>query len=415
LIFLLFKNKSWESLKIMDLKFDQEELAFQKEVKDFLKTELPAHLVSAAKKSSAVFPEKEVALEWQSILAKKGWLVPSWPEEYGGTNWNPAQKYIFARELAEAEAPSIIPMGLAMLGPVLLGYGTKEQKDYYLPRMISGEDYWCQGYSEPGSGSDLASLQCKAEVKDDKYIINGTKIWTTHAHYANKIFCLVRTDNQNKPQAGITFLMVDMDQPGIKVEPIITLAKDHDVNQVVFNNAEAKITDRIGEEGEGWTVAKYLLEFERGGGVVSARAFKAINFAKKLAENIKGDEGINLISSSEYLQKFADLEIRAQAVQYTELRGLSAMKDGGRPGPESSMMKNLGADLQQDISELALEIIGYYGNAFQDTSYGSNTIAIGHESYLTIAGSYQNLRAASVYGGSREVQKNIIAKAVLGL
>ena len=399
----------------MNLQFDQEELAFQEEVKDFLEKELPEHLVAAAKKSSAVFPEKEVALEWQAILAKKGWLVPSWPTEYGGTNWNPAQKYIFARELAEAEAPSIIPMGLAMLGPVLLGYGTQEQKDYYLPRMISGEDYWCQGYSEPGSGSDLASLKCKAELKGDKYIINGTKIWTTHAHHANKIFCLVRTDSLEKPQAGITFIMVDMDQPGITVEPIITIAKDHDVNQVIFTDAEAKVTDRIGKQGEGWTVAKYLLEFERGGGVVSARAFRAINYTKKLADNISLDDGLTMMSSPEYLQKFADLEIRAQAVQYTELRSLSSMKEGGSPGPESSMMKNLGADLQQDISELALEIIGYYGNAFQDTSYGSNETAIGDESYLTVAGSYQNLRAASIYGGSREVQKNIIAKAVLGL
>ena len=399
----------------MDLQFDQEELAFQEEVKDLLEKELPEHLVAAAKKSSAVFPEKEVALEWQAILAKKGWLVPSWPKEYGGTNWNPAQKYIFAKELAEAEAPSIIPMGLAMLGPVLLGYGTQEQKDYYLPRMISGEDYWCQGYSEPGSGSDLASLKCKAELKGDKYIINGTKIWTTHAHHANKIFCLVRTDSLEKPQAGITFIMVDMDQPGIKVEPIITIAKDHDVNQVIFTDAEAKVTDRIGKQGEGWTVAKYLLEFERGGGVVSARAFRAINYTKKLADNISLDDGLTMMSSPEYLQKFADLEIRAQAVQYTELRSLSSMKEGGSPGPESSMMKNLGAELQQDISELALEIIGYYGNAFQDTSYGSNETAVGDESYLTVAGSYQNLRAASIYGGSKEVQKNIIAKAVLGL
>ena len=399
----------------MELQFDQNELSFQEEVRRFLKEELPPHLVKAAKRSSAVFPEKEVALEWQAILAKKGWLVPSWPEQYGGTNWNPAQKYIFARELAEAEAPSIIPMGLAMLGPVLLGYGSQEQKDYYLPRMISGEDYWCQGYSEPGSGSDLASLKCKAELKDDEYIINGTKIWTTHAHHANKIFCLVRTDNSGKRQAGITFLMVDMEQPGVKVEPIITIAKDHDVNQVVFTNAIAKVSDRIGAEGEGWTVAKYLLEFERGGGVVSARAFKAINYAKKLADNIPWQGELSLLSSPDYLQKFADLEIRTQAVQYTELRSLSSLKEGGSPGPESSMTKNLGADLQQDISELALEIIGYYGNAFQDTSYGSNEPAIGTEDFLIVAGSYQNLRAASVYGGSREIQKNIIAKAVLGL
>jgi len=398
----------------MELQFNQEELEFQKEVKEFLDVNLPQHLIEQAKRTTAVFPDKEVALEWQSILDKKGWLVPSWPEEYGGTNWNPAQKYIFSLECANAGAPSLIPMGLNMLGPVLIGYGTQEQKDFYLPRIISGEDYWCQGYSEPGSGSDLASLKCKAEIKDDKYIINGTKIWTTHAHFANKIFCLVRTDNSTKPQQGITFLLIDMEQDGVNVEPIIMLSGDHDVNQVVFNDAEASIDQRIGNEGEGWTVAKYLLEFERGGSSASARSFKAINLAKSLAEEIIDDDE-PLLANPAYIKRISELELRAQSLQYTELRTLSSMKKGGSPGPESSMSKNLATDLQQEITEITLDIIGYFGIPKHDNTLGNNEAPVGSEKFITQAGRYQNSRAASIYGGSREIQKNIIAKAVLGL
>ena len=398
----------------MELQFNQEELDFQKEVKEFLDVNLPQHLIEQGKRTTAVFPDKEVALEWQSILAKKGWLVPSWPEEYGGTNWNPAQKYIFSLECANAGAPSLIPMGLNMLGPVLIGYGTQEQKDFYLPRIISGEDYWCQGYSEPGSGSDLASLKCKAEIKDDKYIINGTKIWPTHAHFANKIFCLVRTDNSTKPQQGITFLLIDMEQDGVNVEPIIMLSGDHDVNQVVFNDAEASIDQRIGNEGEGWTVAKYLLEFERGGSSASARSFKAINLAKSLAEEIIDDDE-PLLANPAYIKRISELELRAQSLQYTELRTLSSMKKGGSPGPESSMSKNLATDLQQEITEITLDIIGYFGIPKHDNTLGNNEAPIGSGKFITQAGRYQNSRAASIYGGSREIQKNIIAKAVLGL
>ena len=266
----------------MNLNFSEEEILFQNEVQAFLEKELTEDLVSAAKSTSAVFTEKDIAIEWQYKLAKKGWLVPSWPEEYGGTNWTHTQKYIFSSECAKAGAPNLIPMGLAMIGPLLLGKGTQEQKDYYIPRIISGEDYWCQGYSEPGAGSDLASLQCKAVREGDKYIINGTKIWTTHAHLANKIFCLVRTDNSGKKQEGITFLMLDMNQPGIKVEPILTMAQDHDFNQVVFTDAIADVKDRIGKENEGWSVAKYLLEFERSGGVGGSKSLSDIQFIKKL-------------------------------------------------------------------------------------------------------------------------------------
>ena len=399
----------------MNLNFSTEEILFQKEVKDFLDQELPSELVEANRRSSAVFTEKEIAMEWQSILAKKGWLVPSWPEEYGGTDWNEAQKYLFANECAIADAPSLTPMGLGMIGPLLLGMGTKEQKDYYLPRIISGEDYWCQGYSEPGSGSDLASLQCKAVREGDKYVINGTKTWTSHAHLANKIFCLVRTDNAGKKQDGITFLMIDMDQEGISVEPILTMAKDHDFNQVIFTNAEVAIENKIGEEGQGWTVAKYLLEFERGGGGSGvAKILSEITSLRTLVKKLSLENNNPSLNDS-YASKLSRLEIKAASIQYSALRILGALKNGERPGPESSMMKTLMTQLQQEVSELALQSIGYYGNPFQDTSYGSNEEVIGEEIYRSKAGRYQNLRAASIYGGSNEIQNNIIAKAVLGL
>ena len=398
----------------MNLNFSEEEISFQNEVRAFLKKELSPELVRAAKQTSAVFTEKEVAMEWQSKLANKGWLVPSWPKEYGGTDWNETQKYIFSSECAKAGAPNLIPMGLAMIGPLLLGKGSKEQKDYYIPRILNGDDYWCQGYSEPGAGSDLASLQCKAVRDGDRYIINGTKIWTTHAHLANKIFCLVRTDSSGKKQEGITFLMLDMNQPGVKVEPIMTMAQDHDFNQVIFTDAIAEVKDRIGEENEGWAVAKYLLEFERSGGVGGSKSLSDIDFIKKLVNKIllqHQDDNFEDI----YSKKLNELEIKAKAIQYTSLRILSSIRGGESPGPESSMMKTLVTDLEQEISELTLEVIGYYGIPFQDTSFGSNEMAIGDEDFRPIAGKYQNLRATSIYGGSNEIQRNIMAKAVLGL
>lgn len=398
----------------MNLNFSPEEISFQEEVRDFLKQELTQDLVNAAKHTSAVFTEKEVAMKWQKKLANKGWLVPSWPEEYGGTNWTQTQRYIFSSECAKAGAPNLIPMGLAMIGPLLLGKGTKEQKDYYIPRIISGEDYWCQGYSEPGAGSDLASLQCKAERVGDEYVINGTKIWTTHAHLANKIFCLVRTDNSGKNQEGITFLMLDMNQPGVKVEPILTMAKDHDFNQVVFTDAVAKVSDRIGEENQGWSVAKYLLEFERSGGIGGSKSLSDLDFIRRLIKKISSTH-TDFSFAYTYNTKVAELEIKALSIQYTSLRILSSLTKGNSPGPESSMMKTLVTDLEQEISELALEVIGYYGIPFQDTSLGSNKPAIGDEDYRSIAGKYQNLRATTIYGGSNEIQRNIMAKAVLGL
>ena len=250
----------------MNIEFSQEDEAFRAEVKTFLDEHLTEDMREGARKTTTVFADKDLAMRWQKILVEKGWAVPAWPVEYGGTGWTPTQKYIFGEECSKASAPGLIPLGLRMLAPVLFKYGTEEQKAHYLPRMLSGEDYWCQGYSEPGSGSDLSSLKTSAKKDGDDYIVNGTKIWTTHAQFADHIFCLVRTDPDVKPQAGISFVLIPMDLPGVTVEPIITLAGDHEVNQVFLDDVRIPQANRLGPENEGWTAAKYLLEFERGGG-----------------------------------------------------------------------------------------------------------------------------------------------------
>ena len=250
----------------MHLGLSEKDIVFRDEVRAFLRDNLTPELVAAGTKATSVFVEPEYTLAWQKKLHAKGWVAPSWPKEFGGPGWSEMQRYIFASECAIAGAPPLAPMGLGMVGPCIIGYGTPEQKAFYLPRLLAGEDYWCQGYSEPQSGSDLASLSLKAVRDGDSYILNGSKIWTTHAHHANRMFCLVRTDSEGKPQQGITFLLLEMDVPGITVDPIITLAGEHELNQVFFDNVRVPVSGRLGEENDGWTVAKYLLEFERSGG-----------------------------------------------------------------------------------------------------------------------------------------------------
>ena len=247
------------------------------------------HIIEGAANNGSVFVEKDIALQWQAILVEKGWAVPQWPVEYGGTDWTPAQKYIFSKECYHAGAPMLIPLGLLMLAPVIMAFGTEQQKAEYLPKILHGEHYWCQGYSEPGAGSDLASLKLKAEADGDHYIVNGSKIWTTHAHVADHIFCLVRTDNSGKPQHGISFLLIDMDSPGVTVEPIITMAGDHEVNQVFFDNVRVPMANRIGEENKGWSYAKYLLEFERGGGFSAHRIRHELDHLRQLMRDARRD------------------------------------------------------------------------------------------------------------------------------
>jgi len=377
---------------------------------------LTEELREAGKLTASVFSEVEYSSKWHKILYKKGWIGASWPEEYGGTGWDDMQRYIFRSECASSGAPSPTAMGLAMVGPVLMKHGTQKQKDFYLPRILSGEDFWCQGYSEPGSGSDLASLQCKAVRDGDHYLVNGTKIWTTHAQYANRIFCLVRTDNSGKPQQGITFLLIDMDTPGIEIKPIITLAGDHEVNQTFFDDVKVPVENVVGEENDGWTVAKYLLEFERGGGYAAALQEQARRI-KSIASKERSDSGESLLEDKNFSRVLNEVEIEVQAVLMTEHRIMSDIAERGHPGPASSILKSRGSELKQTLDELAVSAMGYYTLPLQNEArkLGSNFEVIGPDYGVTIYPQYLNNRATTIYGGSNEVQKNIMAKFVLGL
>ena len=395
----------------MDLEFSASELEFQQQVRQFLAEHLPPHIVEATANNSSVFIDKALALEWQAILVEKGWAVPQWPVEHGGTDWTPAQKYLFSLECSRAGAPMLIPLGLLMLAPVIMAFGSEQQKAEYLPRILSGEHYWCQGYSEPGAGSDLAGLQLKAEADGDDYLVNGSKLWTTHAHYADHIFCLVRTDNSGRPQQGISFLLIDMETPGITVEPIITMANDHEVNQVFFDNVRVPMSNRIGEENQGWSYAKYLLEFERGGSFSAQRIWHEVEHLRHLIVDI-GEQNPQFNGKGEVSSKLARIEIDLKSLEITELRILSALSGGGNPGAESSIMKLTATRLEQAVNELATEVIGYSALAMAAPEDGSTY----QPDYISsIVPRYLNNRAASIFGGSQEIQRNIIAKMVLGL
>jgi acyl-CoA dehydrogenase len=395
----------------MNLNFSDEELQFQREVRQFLAENLPANIIEGTANNGSVFVEKEIALQWQAILVKQNWAVPQWPVEHGGTNWTATQKYIFSKECYHAGAPMLIPLGLLMLAPVIMAFGTEEQKAEYLPKILSGEQYWCQGYSEPGAGSDLASLKLKAEPDGAHYIVNGSKIWTTHAHLADHIFCLVRTDNSGKPQAGISFLLIDMATPGVTVEPIITMAGDHEVNQVFFDDVRVPMANRIGEENKGWSYAKYLLEFERGGGFNAHRIRHELDHLYQLIADAKNNNA-GFDRHGEIERKVARIEIDLKALEITELRILSSVSGGGNPGPESSIMKLSATQLEQGINELSVDVLGYAGFIMNPVANGNPVRA----DYLSsVVPRYLNNRAASIFGGSQEIQRNIIAKMVLGL
>jgi alkylation response protein AidB-like acyl-CoA dehydrogenase len=400
----------------MNLDLTAEDLAFQAEVREFLETSLTPELRQAGRRATSVFMDKDYSLAWQKILHTRGWVAPSWPVEYGGPGWDEMQRHIFAAECARAGAPSLAPMGLRMVGPVIMGYGTAEQKAHYLPRLLSGEDYWCQGYSEPGAGSDLAALTLNAVRDGDDYVLTGSKIWTTHAHWANRMFCLVRTQREGKPQAGITFLLLDMASPGITVRPIITLAGDHEVNEVFFDTVRVPVSGRLGDENSGWTVAKYLLEFERGGG--SAPGLRvALARLRQMAEDECCDEGSQLVDDPDFSAKLASIGVALDAIEMTERRVLAALASGQPPGPASSMLKVQGTELMQRLDELALEALGAYAAVDQPQARapGANIPFIGPEHGLITTARYLNDRAASIYGGSNEVQRNIMARLVLGL
>ena len=399
----------------MNISFSPEHERFREEVRTFLDESLTEDLRAAQRLCPGIFLDYEHNIAWHRILHKKGWVAPAWPKEYGGTGWDLMQRYIWSIETAKADAPNLAPMSVGMCGPMLIGCGSDAQKQELLPRILSGEDYYCQGYSEPGSGSDLASLKLKATSDGDDLILNGSKIWTSHAHYANRMFLLVRTNDSGKPQDGITFLLLDMDSPGIKVEPILFASGTHEVNQVFFENVRVAKSNIVGEEHKGWSVAKYLLEFERGGGGTASRKI-ALKSLRNLAEQTPVD-GSNLAADPEFARILDEVEVKLEAIQFTEFRIMAALSKGQNPGPESSIMKTLGADLGQYITELATQVMGYHAAVHQPEArtVGNNDLAIGPEAGLATFSQYFNLRASSIAGGSNEVQRNIMAKLVLGL
>ena len=403
----------------MDLDFNQDDLDFRNEVRDFIKVSYTQEMKDELARSKNGSASKDLHLKWQKSLYEKGWIAPNWPEEHGGPGFTTTQKYIFETEMAHAGAPRTIPFGLSMVAPVLMEFGTEDQKKKYLPDILSSKVWWCQGYSEPGSGSDLASLQCKAEDKGDHYLVNGTKIWTTLAQHADMIFCLVRTSKTEKPQEGISFLLIDMKSPGIDVRPLITLdqspAPYQEVNQVFFEDVKVPKENLVGEENKGWTYAKYLLEFERGNSY-SPSLYRGIKKLKDIAKDTSIGNDKYLINDMDFVSKLNQCEIEVQALEFVELRIFSALSAGQRVGPESSILKCRGTELQQKIQELSVEAIGYWSSPFVlDTFANINEPSIGPDYAATITPSYLNGRKTTIYAGSNEIQRNIISKAVLGL
>lgn len=399
----------------MHLELSESERQFRDEVRTFLRENLSPELIAGARTATSIFCDPAYSLPWQRILHAKGWAAPTWPKQFGGPGWSEMQRYIFAEECALAGAPNLAPMGLRMVGPCIMHHGTPEQRAYYLPRILSGEDYWCQGYSEPGAGSDLAALRTRAQSDGDDYIINGSKIWTTHAHFANRMFGLVRTNPDAKPQAGITFLLIDMKTPGITIRPIINLSGEHELNEVFFEDVRVPKINRVGAENDGWSVAKYLLEFERGGNFAPALRVR-LKRLRALARLETLNSG-PLLESAAFEARLAETEIRVEAIQITEHRVATALSAGQNPGPLSSLLKTQGTEAMQRIEELGLEVAAHYLPAGRqgDAAPGANEAPVGPPETADAGARYFNSRAASIYGGSNEVQRNIMARLVLGL
>jgi alkylation response protein AidB-like acyl-CoA dehydrogenase len=397
----------------MQLEFSPAEIAFQKEVRTFIAENYPENLRSVQDEGHDL--SKEDFLSWHRILAKKGWIAPAWPVEYGGTGWTATERFIWSEELAAADCVGTMPFGLSMVGPVIYTFGTPEQKARFLPGILSGDDWWCQGYSEPGAGSDLASLRTKAVREGDDYIVNGQKTWTTMAQYADWGFFLVRTDSDAKAQEGISFLLIDMKTPGVTVRPIITLGGEHEVNEVWLEDVRVPVENRVYEENKGWTCAKFLLAHERTGIAAVARSKRGVEKIKAIAR-IEQDGDRPLIANPFFKRKISELEIDLTALEFTELRSLAGEASGKGPGPESSLLKIKGSEIQQRITELALEAVGHYGAPyFRGFGEGDNEHPIGPDYAHRAAPTYFNTRKTTIYGGSNEIQRNIIAKMVLGI
>ncbi len=395
----------------MDLSFSEGELAFQAEVRNFLAEKLPAHVSSKVKGGKRLI--KQDFLDWQDVLSKQGWLASSWPVEFGGTGWGPVEKHIFDMECALAHAPRILPFGLTMLGPVLIKFGRPEQKAHWLPRILDGTDWWCQGYSEPGAGSDLASLKTRAVREGDHYIVNGQKTWTTMGHHANMIFALVRTDpDAPKKQEGISFLLIDMNTPGIEVRPIITLDGEHEVNEVWFTDVKVPVENLVGEENRGWTCAKYLLSHERTNLANVGLTTVALEGLKRLVATQDG-----LGENPHFAARLAKVEIELDALATTNLKMIADAAKTGAPGHEASILKIIGSEVRQEITDLARRAVGPAALPFipEALEEGYNEEPIGPEGAAGVAPGYFNHRKYSIFGGSNEIQKGIYAKAGLGL
>ena len=402
----------------MDLNFTPEEEAFRAEVQAFLKDKLPARIANKVKAGQRL--TKADQDEWHAILNERGWLANHWPEEYGGPGWGAVEKFIFDTECALAGGPRIVPFGVNMLGPVLIKFGNEAQKKYWLPRILSGEDWWCQGYSEPGAGSDLASVKTTAvRVTDetgDHYIVNGQKTWTTQGQHANMIFCLVRTDREAKAQSGISFLLVDMKSPGVELRPIRTLDGDKEVNEVFFTDVKVPVENLVGEENKGWTYAKYLLTYERTGIAGVGFCIAALAKLKVIAAKVMKN-GKPLDQDPLFAARMAQVEIDLENMKTTNLRVIASVAGGGVPGAESSMLKIRGTEIRQEILSLMRRAVGPYALPFiEEAQYeGYADEPVGPKEAATAAANYFNYRKLSIFGGSNEIQKNIISKMILGL
>jgi alkylation response protein AidB-like acyl-CoA dehydrogenase len=398
----------------MDLSFTQEDEAFRAEVRAFLQDKLPARLSDKVRKGQRL--TKADMEEWHAILNARGWLANHWPVEWGGTGWSVMQRFIFETEVALAHAPRIVPFGLSMLAPVLIKYGSEAQKKHWLPRILDGTDWWCQGYSEPGAGSDLAALKTSAVREGDHYVVNGQKTWTTLGQYADMIFCLVRTDNEGKKQEGISFLLIDMKTPGIEVRPIKLLDGDYEVNEVFFTDVRVPVANLVGEENKGWTYAKYLLTYERTNIAGVGASMAAFERLKQVAATQRRN-GRPLAQDPQFAARLARLEIDLENMKTTNLRVLAAAGAGHAPTAESSMLKIRGTEIRQQISDLMRRAAGVHAQPFvtEALEEGFNGPAVGPDFAAPAASHYFNYRKLSIFGGSNEVQREIISKAILEL
>ena len=398
----------------MELAFGDEDLAFREEVRAFIRDNLPNDIAESVRRGRSL--SKQDIQRWQRILYDQGWAAPAWPEEFGGPGWNATQRYIFDEVMAEFDPPETVPFGTLMVGPLIYTFGTQAQKDRFLPKILTGEEWWCQGYSEPGSGSDLASLQAKAERDGDHYVVNGTKTWNSLAHMADWVFCLVRTSNEGKQQEGISFLLIDMNTPGIEPKPIISIDGAHHLNMTYYTDVRVPVENRIGEENKGWTYAKFLLGHERNSIAEVGLSKQRLRRLKEIAAEEQTGGG-TLVEDSTFSGKVADAEISLTALEYLNLRFL-AKEAAGRPiGPEVSMLKIKGTELRQKLTELTIEALGYYAVPFEPEQLtdGWNEPPIGPDYAAAQMPQYLYSRAATIYGGSNEIQRNIISKMVLDL